>query len=107
MISFSCEEVGHIVARFPNKESKEEKKSSKYKNKKEHKNYKDYKEKDKKSCFMAIDSDSSSDNEEMVCIAIKDELEDENDKMALISRVSKNDTWIIDNGCSHHMTGDK
>ena len=27
--------------------------------------------------------------------------------MALISHVSKNDTWIIDSGCSHHMTGDK
>ena len=27
--------------------------------------------------------------------------------MALISHVRKNDTWIIDNGCSHHMTGDK
>ena len=26
--------------------------------------------------------------------------------MTLISHVSKNDTWIIDNGCSHHMTGD-
>ena len=27
--------------------------------------------------------------------------------MTLISHVSKNDTWIIDIGCSHHMTGDK
>ena len=27
--------------------------------------------------------------------------------MALISHVSKNDTWIIDSGCSHHMTIDK
>ena len=56
---------------------------------------------------MAIDCDSSSDNEEMVYIVIKDELEDEDNKMTLISHVSKNDTWIIDSGCSHHMTGDK
>ena len=27
--------------------------------------------------------------------------------MTLISHVSKNDTWIIDSGCSHRMTGDK
>ena len=27
--------------------------------------------------------------------------------MTLISHVSKNDTWIIDSGFSHHMTGDK
>ena len=40
---------------------------------------------------MAIDS-NSSDNEEMVCIAIKDQLEDEYDKMTLISHVNKNDT---------------
>ena len=55
---------------------------------------------------MGIDSDSS-DNEEMVCISMKDELEDEDNKMPLIFYVSKNDTWIIDSGCSHHMTSDK
>ena len=27
--------------------------------------------------------------------------------MELISHVWKNDTWIIDSGCSHHMTSDK
>ena len=54
---------------------------------------------------MARDSDKSEDK--MVYIAIKDESNDEGDKMALISHVSKNYTWIIDNGCSHHMTRDK
>ena len=54
---------------------------------------------------MAKDSDNSED--EIVYIAVKDESDDEGDKMALISHVSKNDTWIIDSGCSHHMTGDK
>ena len=54
---------------------------------------------------MAKDSDSSED--EMVYIIVKDESDDEGDKMALISNVSKNDTWIIDSGCSQHMNGDK
>ena len=53
---------------------------------------------------MAKDSDNSE--AEIVYIAIKDEGDDEGDKMALVSNVSKNDTWIIDNGCSHHMIGD-
>ena len=43
----------------------------------------------------------------MVYVVVKDELEDEEDKMELISHVSKNDTWIIDSGCSHHMTSDR
>ena len=30
----------------------------------------------------------------------------EDEKTALISHVNKNDRWIIDSGCSHHMTGD-
>ena len=54
---------------------------------------------------MAKDSDNSED--EMVYIAIKDEFDDEGDKRIVISHVSKSDTWIIDSGCSHHMTSDK
>ena len=53
---------------------------------------------------MAKDFDSE---DEMVYIDAKDESNDEEDKMALISHVSKNDTWIIDSGFSHHMTRDK
>ena len=34
---FSCEEVGHIATRHPNKEDKDEKKRNKYKGKKEFK----------------------------------------------------------------------
>ena len=45
LIFFSCEEVGHIVARCPNKESKYDIKSSKFKGKKDFKRYKDYKDK--------------------------------------------------------------
>ena len=54
---------------------------------------------------MANDLDNSED--EIVYIVVKDESDDEGDKMALISHVSKNDTWIIDSECSHHMTRDK
>ena len=43
----------------------------------------------------------------MVYIVVKDELHNKEDKMTLISHVSKNYTRIIDSGYSHHMTGDK
>ena len=32
---------------------------------------------------------------------------DEDEATALVSCVNKNERWIIDGGCSHHMTGDK
>ena len=51
------------------------------------------------------DSDSSED--EIVYIVVKDDADDERDNMEIISHVRKNDTWIIDSGCSHHMTGDR
>src|SRR5271156_3148867 len=46
----------------------------------------------------------------MVFVAIKDDSDEEEERyveIALISKVSKNDVWIIDSGCTHHMTGDK
>ena len=57
---------------------------------------------------MVKDSNDSNDGEEdeIIYIVVKDEF-DNDEKMALISHVSKNDTWIIDSGCSNHMTGDK
>ena len=79
LIFFSCEEVGHIAARCPNRENKDEKKSHKHKGKKEFKIHKNYKDKGKKSCFMAKDSDNSED--EMVYIVVKDEFDYEEDKM--------------------------
>ena len=59
---------------------------------------------------MAKDStDSDNSEDEIVYITVKDESDndEEEDNMTLISHVRKNDTWIIDSGCSHHMTGDK
>ena len=32
---------------------------------------------------------------------------DEDEVIALVSYVNKNDRWIIDSMCLHHMTGDK
>ena len=49
LIYFSCEEVGHISATCPNKDSKDEKKNHKYKGKKDFKNHKSYKDKGKKT----------------------------------------------------------
>ena len=43
----------------------------------------------------------------MVYIVVKDESDDEEDELTLISHVTKNDTWIINIGYSHHMTRDK
>ena len=37
---------------------------------------------------------------------MKDE-SDEDEATALMTCVNKNDKWIIDSGCSHHMTRDK
>ena len=51
---------------------------------------------------MAKYSDNSKD--EMLYIVLKDEFDDEGDKMTLFSHVRKNDTWIIDSGCLHHMS---
>ena len=35
------------------------------------------------------------------------EKSDEDEATALVTCVNKNDRWIIDSGCSHHMAGDK
>ena len=53
------------------------------------------------------DDDSNESNElEVVYVAIKDD-PDEDETIALISYVKKNNRWIIYSGCSHHIIGDK
>ena len=49
---------------------------------------------------------SDNHDDEVVYVAMKDEY-DEDEEIALVSCVNKNDRWIIDSGCSHYMTGDK
>ena len=64
----------------------------------------DYKEKGKKCYIVEENSDDSDD--EVVYVAMKDQ-SDEEEATALVTCINKNDRWIIDSGCSHHMTGDK
>ena len=60
--------------------------------------------KNKKSCYL-IKEEESEEEDEMVYITVRDNLDDDGERTSLISHI--NDTWIIDSGCSHHMTGDK
>ena len=46
-----------------------------------------------------------SDEIKVVYVAMKDDCDE--DIIALISYMNKDDKWIIDSGCSHHMNGDK
>ena len=95
LICFSCEEIGHITTRCPNKQNKDEKKGHKCNGKKDFKNHKSFKDKGKKTCFMAKDSKySDSSEDEIVYIDMKDESDnnEEEDEMALISHVRKKDT---------------
>ena len=45
----------------------------------------------------------SASDDEIEFVAIKEEIPE---KVALVSQVEKKYNWIIDSGCSHHMTGD-
>ena len=45
----------------------------------------------------------SASDDDIRFLAIKEEIPK---KMALVSQVEKKSDWIIDSGCSHHMTGD-
>ena len=49
---------------------------------------------------------SKDHDDEVVYVAIKDE-SNEDEATTLVDCVNKNDRWIIDSGCSYHMTGDK
>ena len=88
LIYFSCEEIGHIAARCPNKKHKNEKKGHKCNDQNNFKGHKSFKDKGKKTCFMAKNSkDLDSSEDEIVYIAIKDEYDndDEEDEMALFT----------------------
>ena len=103
---FNYNEVGHIVARCTQK--KNYRGGGKYNNIREDDN-KDYKDKRKKSCYIVeeeIRDDSDEHDDEVVYVTMKDE-SDEDEATTLVSCVNKNDRWIIDYGCSHHMTKDK
>ena len=64
----------------------------------------DYKDKGKK-CYISKEKFDDNDDE-VVYVAMKDQF-DEEDPITLVTCMNKNDRWIIDSGCSHHMIGDK
>lgn len=96
---FAWNKIGHIAANCPNGENK-------YKREK----FKKYKGKGKRDCLVSINSGISDeecdddDGEDIVFVAIKEEI---SDQKALVSRMDNSDDWIIDSGCSHHMTDDR
>ena len=101
IICFNFNELGHIVARWIQKKNYND--GSKFKNKREYGN-KDYKDKGKRCYIVEEDLDFNDDG--VVYVTMKDEL-DEDEATALVTYMNKNDKWIIDSGCSHHMTRDK
>ena len=65
----------------------------------------DHKDKGKK-CYIVEEEDSYETNDEVFYLAMKDE-SNEHEATTLVTCVNENDKWIIDSGCSHHMTRDK
>ncbi|GLJ23768.1 hypothetical protein SUGI_0450940 [Cryptomeria japonica] len=68
--------------------------------------------KHQKNCYYAVDEESKGD--EVVFIAIKedgplpiDSTSCTIEEKTLTAKVEEKDEWVIDSGCSHHMTGDK
>ena len=63
IICFNCNEIGHIVARCP--EKKNYRGSDKYKNRRDE-DSKDYKDKGKKSCYIAKEETSNEHDDEVL-----------------------------------------
>lgn len=95
---FSCNRIRHIVVNCLNGDNKDKPEK-----------FKKFKGGNWRNCFVAVDegvTDEESEDEEsedIVFVAVK---EDVSDKKALVSYFDNSNEWIIDNGCSHHMTGD-
>ena len=91
---WTCNEFGHYASKCPKREKR-------YKGK--------FKPRRDRDCLYANEEDDSneqvvSDSEDEIgFVAIKEE---SLEKMALVSQVGKKSNWIIDSGCSHHMTSD-
>ena len=93
IICFNCNEVGHIAPRCPEKRNL--KGNDKYKGKISEYS-REYEDKGKK-CYIAEGGDSDENDDEVVYVVMKDEL-DEDEATALVTYVNKNEKWIIDNG---------
>ena len=88
------QQLGHIIARCPNREEKDERKEKMYKEMRDDRDYKKNKDsmvKGKKSCYIVeeeTDTKSKSNDEEIVYIFMKENY-DEDEKTKLISNVRK------------------
>ena len=95
--------------KVPKRKRKGDRSGDKYRGRREedNKGYKD--DLGKKACYIVQEENDDESNDhklEVVYVAMKDD-SDEDEATILISYVWKSDRWIIDSGCSHHMTGDK
>ena len=91
---WTCDEYGHYASKCTRREKK-------YKG-----NHKPRKDRDCLYENQNYDSDEqvlSASDDEIGFVAIKEEIPE---KVPLISHIEKKSNWIIDSGCSHHMTGD-
>ena len=109
-IYFTCNKVGHIIARCPDREDKDAKKERKHKGRRDENDYIRSKDDKDKNFFNILeektDNEFESNDDEVVYFSMKEEF-DEDEKTTLISYVNKSDLWVIDSGCSNHMTSDK
>ena len=86
IIFFSYKKVGHIAARYPDREDKDERKERKYKGRRDDQDYKtnkDYKDKGNKSCYIVEEEtniESESNDEGVVLVAMKEDY-DEDEKI--------------------------
>lgn len=96
---FSYNWIGHIAMNCPNSDNKDKLER-----------FEKFKGGNQRNCFLVVDEgvtyeeSEDEENEDIVFVAVK---EDVADKKALLSRFENSNEWIIDNGCSHHMTSDR
>ena len=60
----------------------------------------------RKKWYIVEEENSNENDDEVVYVAMKDD-SDEDEEIVLVTYMNKNEKWIIDSGCSHHMTRDK
>ena len=98
---WTCDEYGHYASKFPKREKK-------FRGK-----FKPRRDKDR-NCLYANEDEEyderehSKSDDELGFMAIKEDNLDQEirEERALVTQVEKKLDWIIDSGCSHHMTGD-
>ena len=98
---WTCDEFGHYVSKYP---KREERYKGMFKPRRDRDRNYFYANEDEES----DERDQNESDDELGFVAIKeDDLDKEiREERALISQVEKKSDWIIDSGCSHHITGD-